>query len=114
MTGMRSWMSATSAFASVVITAKVRTHSPVLGSFQFSQDARQTEAGAVLHADRIRLLGSRALDGLPLEEEVNRHQAAPPSIGVPDHRKRMDRLGFGVDGRRLGLLLRAVRDEAPG
>src|SRR3954447_6126385 len=30
-------MSATSSFASVVITAKVLTHSPVLGSFQFSQ-----------------------------------------------------------------------------
>jgi hypothetical protein len=34
---MRSWISATNSLASVVITAKVRIHSPEAGSFQFSQ-----------------------------------------------------------------------------
>jgi hypothetical protein len=34
---MRSWMSATSSLASVVITAKERIRSPEIGSFQFSQ-----------------------------------------------------------------------------
>ena len=34
---MRSWMSATSALALVVMTANVRIHSPDDGSFQFSQ-----------------------------------------------------------------------------
>jgi hypothetical protein len=33
---MRSWISATSSLASVVITANVRIHSPEAGSFQFS------------------------------------------------------------------------------
>ena len=33
---MRSWISATSSFESVVTTVKVLSHSPVLGSFQFS------------------------------------------------------------------------------
>ena len=34
---MRSWISATSSLASVVMIAKVRIHSPEAGSFQFSQ-----------------------------------------------------------------------------
>jgi len=33
---MRSWISATISLASVVMTAKVRIHSPEAGSFQFS------------------------------------------------------------------------------
>jgi hypothetical protein len=37
MTGIRSWMSATSSLASVVITANVRSHSPEAGRFQFFQ-----------------------------------------------------------------------------
>src|SRR5262249_47989742 len=37
MTGMRSWISATSSFESVVMMANVRIHSPEAGSFQFSQ-----------------------------------------------------------------------------
>jgi hypothetical protein len=37
MRGMRSWISATSSLASVVMIAKVRSHSPDAGSFQFSQ-----------------------------------------------------------------------------
>src|SRR3954464_14909972 len=35
---MRSWIDATSSFAFVVRTQKVRTHSPVAGSFQFSHN----------------------------------------------------------------------------
>src|SRR6266404_9693003 len=37
MTGMRSWICATSSFESVVMIANVRIHSPEAGSFQFSQ-----------------------------------------------------------------------------
>src|SRR5262249_18507846 len=37
MTGMRSWISATSSFESVVMMANVRIHSLEAGSFQFSQ-----------------------------------------------------------------------------
>src|SRR5919112_140802 len=37
ITGILLWMSPTRLLAVVVTTAKVRTHSPVAGSFQFSQ-----------------------------------------------------------------------------
>ena len=37
MTGILSWMSRTSSFAAVVITAKVRIHRSLPGSCQFSQ-----------------------------------------------------------------------------
>ena len=53
---MRSWMSATSSLASVVMIAKVRTHSPVVGSFQFSHSPARPNGEAVLHGDRVGLL----------------------------------------------------------
>jgi hypothetical protein len=37
MTGILSWMSATSSLESVVLMANLRIHSPEAGSFQFSQ-----------------------------------------------------------------------------
>jgi hypothetical protein len=75
-------MSATISFAFVVRTANVLTHSPVLGSFQFSQNAGKPKRRPVLHPDREGLLHLLALDRLPFEKQVNRHDAAAPSICV--------------------------------
>src|SRR6266516_2195718 len=72
------------------------------------------ERRAVLHGDGIRLLCSLALNRLPLKETVHRHDAAPPDIGVPEHRQPGDRLRLGID--RLATALRVfapVRDEPP-
>ena len=54
-----------------------------------------------------------ALDRLPFEEQVDGHDAAPPAVGVAEHRQPGDGLALGVDGRRLGFSLGPVRDEAP-
>jgi CspA family cold shock protein len=40
MSGMRLWISAIGSLASVVMIAKVRSHSPEVGSFQFSQTVK--------------------------------------------------------------------------
>src|SRR5829696_6332944 len=52
-------------------------------------------------------------DGLPLEEGVDRHDAAPTPIGVPKHWELCHRLSLRVDGRRLWPVLRPVRDQSP-
>ena len=94
---MRSWISATSSLASVVITANVPIHSPEAGSFQFSQSPPMPKRPAVLHGDCIRLLRFLALDRLPLEEAINRNDAAAPAIGIPEGGQIAHGLAFGID-----------------
>src|ERR1700693_146168 len=51
---------------------------------------------------------------MPFEEAVDRDDAAPPSIGVPERRKPRHRLGLGIDRlAAAGLVLAPARDEAP-
>src|SRR5918993_128578 len=49
--------------------------------------AGQTEGAAVLHCNGVGLLRLRAQDRPPLEEAIDRHDAAPPRIGVAEHRE---------------------------
>jgi hypothetical protein len=60
------------------------------------------------------LLGPHALDGAPLEETVDRHDAAPLSIGFPEHGQLGDVLRLGIDGPAATLRVAApVWDQAP-
>ena len=54
---MRSWISATSSLAGVVMIANVRIHSPDVRIFPVLPKAANAERLAVLHGDGIRLLG---------------------------------------------------------
>jgi hypothetical protein len=74
-----------------------------------SRDTRR----AVLHRDGVWLLHLRAFDRHPLEEAIDRHDAAAITICLTEHRQPIDCLGVGVDRRRLRLLLAPVRDEPP-
>ena len=63
---------------------------------------------------RIGLLDPRALNCAPLEEAIDRHDAASLSISVPEHGEPRDALGLGVDGPLAALrVLAPVRDQAP-
>jgi hypothetical protein len=55
MTGMRSWMSATSLLESVVMMAKVRIHSPEAGALVLP-NASYSERTTVLHGNGVREL----------------------------------------------------------
>ena len=106
-------MSATSALASVVRMAKVRIHSPDAGSFQFSQ-MPALERGASLHGDRVGLLRLLALDRLPLEKAVDRHDAAALAVGLAEGRQVARRLALGVDRFASALRIVApVGDQSP-
>src|SRR5262245_28006674 len=106
-------MSVTSSLASVVMIAKVRIHSPDAGSFQFSYTGN-TEWCTIFHGDCIRLFYFLALDGLPFEKAVDRHDAAAPAVSLSKRRQVLHGLAFGVDGfpaaRRL---IAPIRDQAP-
>jgi hypothetical protein len=58
-----------------------------------------TKGRTFLHSDGIGLLPTRASDGSPLEEAIDRHDAAPQSIGVADRRQAGDALSLSVDRR---------------
>jgi hypothetical protein len=108
ISGIRSWISATSSLASVVMIAKVRSHSPEVGSFQFSHSP------PILHGNGIGLLGSLTPDRLPFEETIDWEYATPPTIGVPKRRQPVNGLAFGVDRLASALgVLTPVRDETP-
>src|SRR5262249_57992857 len=87
MTGMRSWISATSSFESVVMMANVRIHSPEAGSFQFSQMPAMPNGAPSFIAHRVGLLCLLALDRLPLKESVHRHNAAALAVCVAERRQ---------------------------
>ena len=40
--------------------------------------------GHILHGDSVGLFGSCSLDGAPLEETIDRHDAAPQSVSLPE------------------------------
>src|SRR5579862_8753359 len=52
---------------------------------------------AVFHGDGIGLLGFLPFDRLPLEEAVNRDDAAPSAIAMPEGRQTVHGLALGVD-----------------
>jgi hypothetical protein len=83
ISGMRSWISATSSLASVVMIVKIRIHSPEVGSCQFSHSPPMPKRAAVPHGDGIGLFGP-PFDRLPLEEAVDRHNTAASAIGVAE------------------------------
>jgi hypothetical protein len=97
-----------SSFAAVVIIAKVLIHSPdAVGSFQYSADA---ERFAALHCNRIRLLRPLSLDRLPLEEAIDRDDAAALPVRLAECRQPIDGLAFGVDRlSAAGRVLAPVR-----
>src|SRR5262249_51607463 len=95
MTGMRSWISATSSFESVVMMAAVRSHSPEAGSFQFSQIPAIPNGAPSFMAIAY---GCLALwHRLPFEKAVDRHNAAAPAVRIAKCRKVAHGLAFGVD-----------------
>src|SRR5829696_7303357 len=75
--------------------------------------ARETERRSVLHRNSVGLLYLHALDRHPLEEAINRHDAAALTICLTEHRQPVDRLRLGVDRRWLRLVLAPVWDEPP-
>jgi hypothetical protein len=80
-------MSATNELASVVMIAIVLTHSPLLGSFQFSQMPPMPKWLAVPHRDGIGLLRLLSPDRLPLEETFYRHNAPAQPIRISERRQ---------------------------
>jgi hypothetical protein len=74
----------------------------------------QTEGRAILHGDGVRLLAARASDCPPLEEAINRHDAASLGIGVAERGQAAHAFSFGVD--RPASTLRGCApmwDQAP-
>src|SRR5204862_5990983 len=61
-------------------------------------DTGNAERCAIFHGDCVRLLCFLALDRLPLEEAVDRHDAAAPAVGIAKARQVPHGLAFGVDG----------------
>src|SRR6185436_6216718 len=82
MTGMRSWIVATSSFGAVVMMAHVGS-SP----FQVQMPAKANSA-----PDMHRLLRLLAGDELPLVEAVSGDEAAPLANGRLEHRPLQQRL----------------------
>src|SRR5262249_9336793 len=62
------------------------------------------ERRTILHRDGIGLLATSASDGTPLKEAIDRHDATPHSISLPEHRKPHNALSLGVDGSPAGVL----------
>ena len=92
-----------------------RAHDVVrLGPAPALPDGGQRERLSALHGDGVGLLRPLARDLGPLEEIVDRQQAAPLGVGRAEHRRRGHALGGGVDGLELRRrLLDPVRDEPP-
>src|SRR5829696_2336677 len=106
-------MRPTRSFAAVVMMQKVRTHSPVAGFFQFSQRPARP------NGDRSCM--SMAYGCFTFEPLIAIH-SKKPSIGTMHRRlryasrnngSRSTVSAFGVDRRRLRLVLAPVRDEPP-
>src|SRR5262245_32916955 len=72
------------------------------------------ERRAVLHGDRVRLPRLLALDRLPFEEPVHRHDAAAYSVGIAKRGQIPHALALGVDRLPAALRITApIRDQAP-
>ena len=91
----------------------MRPRKPQDSRSQFRLPPSRDTRRAVLHRDGVWLLHLRAFDRHPLEEAIDRHDAAAITICLREHRQPIDCLGVGVDRRRLRLLLAPVRDEPP-
>jgi hypothetical protein len=77
MRGIRSWISVASSFASVVITANMRTHSPDVGSFHKCRQYRTAcRPSSLLRraASRAAPRGVHNLDTLPGRQNASRHR----------------------------------------
>src|SRR5262249_43685445 len=72
------------------------------------------ERRAVLHGDRVGLLRLLALDRLPFEEPVHRHDAATHSIGIAERGQIPHALALGVDRLSAALAITApIRNQIP-
>src|SRR5215813_5310075 len=72
------------------------------------------ERRAVLHGDRVGLLRLLALDRLPFEEPVHRHDAATHSIGIAERGQIPHALALGVDRLAAALRITApIRNQTP-
>jgi hypothetical protein len=91
----------------------MRPRKPQDSRSQFRLPPSRDTRRPVLHRDGVWLLHLRAFDRHPLEEAIDRHDAAAITICLTEHRQPIDCLGVGVDRRRLRLLLAPVRDEPP-
>ena len=110
---MRSWISATSSLASVVMIAKEAYPLLPSGILPVLPNAAQSERIAILHSDGIWPL-RLALCRHPLEKAVNRHDAAAPPIGISEGRQRAHCLALRIDRLATALrILTKMRDQAP-
>src|SRR5437660_1722047 len=64
--------------------------------FPVLPNAGDAERCAIFHGDRVGLLRPLALDRLPLEEAVHRHDAAALAVGIPKGRQVPDGLALGI------------------
>src|SRR5262245_42719234 len=77
-------------------------------------DARERERAVIRHPNRIGLLGRLSLDGFPLEEAVDRHQASTLGVSRLEHRRARHALCRRVDWLALWARLpHPERNEAP-
>src|SRR5215203_1078246 len=91
----------------------MRPRKPQDSRSQFRLPPSRDTRRAVLHRDGVGLLHLPAFDRHPLEEAIDRHDAAALAICLTEHGQPIDCLRLGVDRRRLRLLLAPVRDEPP-
>ncbi len=87
---------------------------PTLGVFPVLPQTANAKRLAVLHGDRVRLFGLLPFDCLPLEETVDRHDAASLAVRLAECRQGGNRLAFRVDRLSTSTrILAPVRNEAP-
>src|SRR6516162_6990491 len=110
MAGIRWWICPTNEFEGTVMIANVRCHSPVFGLRQFSHRPAKPKDEPSFMA----LLGPRALNSPPLEEAVDRHDAAPLSISFAKCGELGNALGLGIDGpTATRRVCEPIRDQTP-
>ncbi len=111
ITGMRSWIGATSSFGAVVSTVKVSSTLP-RGPCHRSHSPAKPNGAPPVEPQEKRLLAAGYL--LPLVEAVRGHQTAPPLEAVAKRRLLRHRLRARVDHPAPDLrILRPVRNQPP-
>src|SRR5262245_7755399 len=113
MTGMRSWISVTSSFESVVMMATSESIRPKR-VFPVLPNAGDAERHAILHGNRVGLLCFLTLDRLPLKEPVHRHNAAALAIRLAERGQILHGLALGVYRLSAAVWIVApIRDQVP-
>src|SRR5690349_11094125 len=65
--------------------------------FPIFPNAIKAERRAVLHGNRVGLLGFLTLNSLPLEKAIHRHEASALAVGFVEGRQLPHRLALGID-----------------